>query len=42
MSGKREDKDKLAGLDTMLWEVGSSRERVGAKRFGMSLETQGE
>ena len=40
-SGKRkEHKPKLLGSDILLWGGGLPREGVGAKMFGMSLETQ--
>ena len=42
MSGKKkEPKPKLFGPDILRWGGGQKREGVGAKKFGMSLETQG-
>ena len=42
-SGKtKEHKDKLLGPDTIWWVGGFRFEGVGAKKFGMSLETQGK
>ena len=38
---KKEPKPKLFGLDILRWCGGLPRERVGAKKFGMSFETQG-
>ena len=38
---KKEPKPKLFGPDIFRWGRGLPRERVGAKKFGMSLETQG-
>ena len=38
---KKEPKPKLFGPDIWQWGVGLPREGVGAKKFGMSLETQG-
>ena len=42
-SGKKKDKhkQKLLGLDIFQWGGGLPCERVGAKKFGMSFETQG-
>ena len=41
-SGKRkEPKPKLFGPDIFRWGGGLPREWVGAKKFGMSFETQG-
>ena len=39
---KNEHRLKLLGLDILQWAGGLPREGVGAKKFGMSLETQGE
>ena len=42
MSGtKKEPKPKLFGPDIFRWGGGLPREGVGAKKFGMSFETQG-
>ena len=38
---KKEPKPKLFGPDIFGWGGGLSREGVGAKKFGMSFETQG-
>ena len=38
---KKEPKPKLFGPDIFGWGGGLSREWVGAKKFGMSFETQG-
>ena len=38
---KKEPKPKLLSPDIFWWGGGLPRERVGAKKFGMSLETQG-
>ena len=38
---KKEPKPKLLSPDVFRWGGGLPRERVGAKKFGMSLETQG-
>ena len=38
---KKEPKPKLFGPDLFQWGRGLPRERVGAKKFDMSLETQG-
>ena len=38
---KKEPKPKLLSLDIFWWGGGLPREGVGAKKFGMSLETQG-
>ena len=38
---KNEPKPKLFGPDIFRWGGGLPRERVGAKKFGMSVETQG-
>ena len=38
---KKEPKPKLFGPDILQWGRGLPRERVGAKKFDMSLETQG-
>ena len=38
---KKEPKPKLFGPDIFRWCGGLPRERVGAKKFGVSLETQG-
>ena len=38
---KQEPKPKLFGLDIFGWGGGLPREGVGAKKFGMSFETQG-
>ena len=38
---KKEPKPKLFGPDIFGWGRGLPCERVGAKKFGMSLETQG-
>ena len=38
---KKEPKPKLLSPDIFRWGGGLPRERVGAKKFGMSLETQG-
>ena len=38
---KKEPKPKLFCLDIFGWGAGLPRERVGAKKLGMSLETQG-
>ena len=40
---KKEHKPKLLGLDMIIfrWGGGLPRERVGAEKFGMSFETQG-
>ena len=38
---KKEHKTKLLGLGTFRWGRGLPRERVGAKKFGMCFETQG-
>ena len=38
---KKEPKPKLFGPDIFQWGRGLPRERVGAKKFDMSLETQG-
>ena len=38
---KKEPKPKLFVPDIFRWGGGLPRERVGAKKFGMSLETQG-
>ena len=38
---KKEPKPKLLSLDIFWWGRGLPREGVGAKKFGMSLETQG-
>ena len=38
---KKEPKPKLLSPDIFWWGGGLSREGVGAKKFGMSLETQG-
>ena len=38
---KKEPKPKLFGPDIFGWGGGLPREGVGAKKFGMSLETQG-
>ena len=41
-SGKtKEHKPKLLGPDIFCWGGGLPREGVGAKKFGMSFETQG-
>ena len=37
---KKEHRPKLLGPDIFWWGGGLPRERVGAKKFGMSLETQ--
>ena len=37
---KKEHKPKLLGPDIFWWGGGLPREGVGAKKFGMSLETQ--
>ena len=43
LSGKKkETKPKLFGPDIFRWDRGLPREGVGAKKFGMSLETQGK
>ena len=42
MSGtKKEPKPKLSSPDIFWWGGGLPREWVGAKKFGMSIETQG-
>ena len=42
LSGKKkEPKPKLFGPDIFGWGGGFPREGVGAKKFGMSFETQG-
>ena len=42
LSGKKkEPKPNLFGPDIFGWGGGLPRERVGAKKFGMSFETQG-
>ena len=42
LQGKiKEPKPKLFGLDIFGWGEGLRREGVGAKKFGMSFETQG-
>ena len=42
LSGKKkEPKPKLSGPDFFGWGGGLPREGVGAKKFGMSFETQG-
>ena len=38
---KKEPKPKLLSPDIFWWGGGLPREGVGAKKFGMSLETQG-
>ena len=38
---KKEPKPKLLSPDLFWWGGGLPREGVGAKKFGMSLETQG-
>ena len=38
---KKEPKPKLLSPDIFWWGGGLPREWVGAKKFGMSLETQG-
>ena len=38
---KREPKPKLLSPDIFWWGGGLPREGLGAKKFGMSLETQG-
>ena len=38
---KKEPKPKLLSPDIFCWGGGLPREGVGAKKFGMSLETQG-
>ena len=38
---KKEPKPKLFGPDIFGWGEGLSRKGVGAKKFGMSFETQG-
>ena len=38
---KKEPKPKLAGPDIFGWGEGLPREGVGAKKFGMSFEAQG-
>ena len=38
---KKEHKPKLFGPDILRWGGGLPRERVGTKKFGMSLEAQG-
>ena len=38
---KKEPKPKLLSPDIFWWGGGLTRERVGGKKFGMSLETQG-
>ena len=38
---KKEPKPKLLSPDIFRWGGGLPREGVGAKKFGMSLETQG-
>ena len=38
---KKEPKPKLCGPDIFRWGRGLLREGVGAKKFGMSFETQG-
>ena len=38
---KKEHKPKLLSLDTFRWGRGLPRERMGAKKFGMFLEAQG-
>ena len=37
---KKEHKPKLLSPDILQWGRGLPRERVGAKKFGMSLETR--
>ena len=39
---KKEPKAKLFGPDLLWWGGGLPREGVGAKKFGMSLETHGK
>ena len=39
---KKEHKLKLLGPDIFRWGGGLPREGVGAKKFSMSIETQGE
>ena len=39
---KKEPKPKLFGPDIVGWGGGLPREGVGAKKFGMSFETQGK
>ena len=41
-ASKKSTKTKLLGPDIVRWGEGLSREGVGAKRFGMSLEAQGK